>query len=112
MAHATVPTAPLLLTYYAELMKPGNAYNLPPALVLPITPAFLVIGQVQYLGLNLTKLLSTYLHERLRTISNQQRRDRLSPATLKKLYSPIGRPFYTRGSYSSRLRHVRRAHDL
>ena len=64
----------------------------------------------QHLGLNLTALFSAFLHARLRDLTNHYTRARLYASTRNKLYTPRGRPFYTR-PHTSRLRSVRRTHD-
>ena len=63
----------------------------------------------QFLGLNLTVLLTTHLSSRLRSLESHHRR--LSPSARRKLYAPIGRPYSTK-CFTSRLRTLRTDHDL
>jgi hypothetical protein len=63
----------------------------------------------QFLGLNLTVLLTTHLSSRLRSLESHHRR--LSPSARRKLYAPIGCPYSTK-CFTSRLRTLRTDHDL
>ena len=65
----------------------------------------------QFLGLNLTNLLSNHIHRALQKIQTQHQCSHPRTTPNRNSYQPVGRTFRSI-SYTSRVRNIRMAHDL